>query len=65
MLEIKPDVFSYTSDYFELYIKLAGNLINDGMAYVDDTPPDLMRQERDKRIPSKCRSNSALLVCCV
>ena len=63
MLQIKPDVFSYTSDYFDVYIDLAGKLVSDGMAYVDNTPPDQMKQERDKRIPSKCRNNCGLCVC--
>lgn len=27
MLHIKPDVFSYTSDYFDKYIEYAGQVI--------------------------------------
>lgn len=39
MLDIKPDHFSRTSDFFDLYIEYAEKLIRDGKAFVDDTPP--------------------------
>ena len=57
MLEIKPDIFSYTSDFFGEILVYAGQLIRDGKAYVDDTPPDVMKQERETRTASKCREN--------
>ena len=30
-------------------------LIRDGKAYVDNTPGEVMKQERESRTPSKCR----------
>ena len=30
-------------------------MIKDGKAYVDNTPTDVMRQERETKTPSKCR----------
>ena len=64
MLEIKPDIFSYTSDFFGEILKYAGKLIQDGKAYVDDTPAETMKQERESRTASKCRENckNAMLV---
>ena len=55
MLDIKPDIFSYTSDYFDLYISYGEDLIRRGLAFVDDTPPEQMKKEREGRIPSKNR----------
>ncbi|XP_050434045.1 bifunctional glutamate/proline--tRNA ligase-like isoform X16 [Adelges cooleyi] len=58
LLEIKPDVFSYTSNYFDKMISLCEQMLKKGMAYVDDTDPETMKQEREKRIESKNRNNS-------
>ncbi|XP_013919727.1 PREDICTED: bifunctional glutamate/proline--tRNA ligase isoform X2 [Thamnophis sirtalis] len=58
MLNIKPDQFSYTSDHFEKIMKYAEKLIHEGKAYVDDTPAEQMKMEREQRIESKHRSNS-------
>lgn len=58
MLQIKPDQFTYTSDHFEKIIQYAEKLINEGKAYVDDTPPEQMKAEREQRTESKHRSNS-------
>ncbi|XP_043917555.1 bifunctional glutamate/proline--tRNA ligase isoform X13 [Protopterus annectens] len=58
MLNIKPDQFTYTSDHFDTIMKFAENLIKEGRAYVDDTPPEQMKQDREQRIESKNRSNS-------
>lgn len=57
MLEVKPDRFTYTSDYFELMLELCEKLLKQGKAYVDDTEAELMRDERIKKIESKNRSN--------
>ncbi len=57
MLEIKPDVFTYSSDHFELLLKLCEQLIKEEKAYVDDTDGDTMRDERLRRIESKNRNN--------
>ncbi|UXI15184.1 hypothetical protein NH340_JMT01127 [Sarcoptes scabiei] len=58
LLGIKPDVRSYTSDYFELMIQYATKLIEAGLAYVDDTDPLQMKTERDQRKYSKNYNNS-------
>jgi len=58
MLDIKPNSFSYTSDYFDRYIEYAEQLIREGKAFVDDTPPEEMKKERENRIPSKNRDLS-------
>jgi len=58
MLEIYPDKFTHTSDHFPLLIELCEKMINSGNAYVDDTPPEQMKEEREARQPSKNRENS-------
>ncbi|XP_006894653.1 PREDICTED: bifunctional glutamate/proline--tRNA ligase [Elephantulus edwardii] len=58
MLHIKPDQFTYTSDHFETIMKYAEKLIQEGKAYVDDTPAEQMKVEREQRIESKHRKNS-------
>lgn len=58
LLEIKPDRFTHTSDYFDLMLQLCENLIRKGSAFVDDTDAETMKIERDLRKDSKNRSNS-------
>ncbi|XP_062863128.1 bifunctional glutamate/proline--tRNA ligase [Trichomycterus rosablanca] len=58
MLQIKPDQFTYTSDHFPTIQKMAEQMLQEGKAYVDDTPPDAMKQEREQRIASQHRNNS-------
>jgi bifunctional glutamyl/prolyl-tRNA synthetase len=58
MLQVKPDICSYTSDYFDLYLEKCEYLIKQGKAYVDDTEPEQMKQEREQRIESKNRNNN-------
>ena len=38
-------------------------MIHDGTAYVDDTPAEVMKQEREKRLPSKCRNQCKFSTC--
>ncbi|XP_074025069.1 bifunctional glutamate/proline--tRNA ligase isoform X2 [Numenius arquata] len=57
MLHIKPDQFTYTSDHFETIMKYAEKLIQEGKAYVDDTPAEQMKAEREQRVESKHRNN--------
>ncbi|KAM6279069.1 bifunctional glutamate/proline--tRNA ligase isoform 3-T3 [Porphyrio hochstetteri] len=57
MLNIKPDQFTYTSDHFEAIMKYAEKLIQEGKAYVDDTPAEQMKAEREQRVESKHRNN--------
>lgn len=58
MLEIKPDLFTHTSQYFDLMLEYCENLLKDGKAYVDDTEPEQMKKEREQRTESANRSNS-------
>ncbi|CAL9701168.1 unnamed protein product [Knipowitschia caucasica] len=58
MLQIKPDQFTYTSDHFPAIMRYAEKLLTEGKAYIDDTPPEQMKQEREQRTESKCRSNT-------
>lgn len=58
MLQIRPDQFTYTSDHFPVILKFGEQLLTEGKAYIDDTPPDQMKQEREQRVDSKRRNNS-------
>ncbi|XP_077096243.1 bifunctional glutamate/proline--tRNA ligase [Siphateles boraxobius] len=58
MLQIKPDQFTYTSDHFPTILRMGEKLLQEGKAYIDDTPPDLMKQEREQRVESHNRNNS-------
>lgn len=58
MLQIKPDLFTHTSQYFDLMLEYCERLMKEGKAYVDDTEPEQMKKERDERFESKNRSNS-------
>lgn len=58
MLEIKPDLFTHTSQYFDLMLEYCEQLMKEGKAYVDDTDPETMKNEREQRVESKNRSNS-------
>uniref|UniRef100_A0A673KX14 Bifunctional glutamate/proline--tRNA ligase-like n=1 Tax=Sinocyclocheilus rhinocerous TaxID=307959 RepID=A0A673KX14_9TELE len=49
MLQIKPDQFTYTSDHFPTILRMGEKLLQEGKAYIDDTPPDAMKQEREQR----------------
>ncbi|XP_014601281.1 PREDICTED: bifunctional glutamate/proline--tRNA ligase [Polistes canadensis] len=58
LLNIKPDRFTYSSDYFELMLDYCTKLIKDGKAFVDDTPALLMKEQRDQKLKSANRDNS-------
>ena len=58
LLGVKPDVVTYTSDYFETIQGYARRLIEQGLAYMDNTPQEQMKQERAERIESKHRSQT-------
>ncbi|XP_045443070.1 bifunctional glutamate/proline--tRNA ligase isoform X1 [Pipistrellus kuhlii] len=58
MLHIAPDQFTYTSDHFGTIMNYAEKLIREGKAYVDDTPAERMKAEREQRTESKHRNNS-------
>lgn len=57
MLKIKPDTFTYTSDYFDTMLVMCENLLKSGHAFVDNTDGDKMRLEREQRIESVNRNN--------
>lgn len=57
-LEITPDRYTFTSDYFELLLEKCEELLRKGLAYVDDTDPETMKVEREQRQDSKNRGNS-------
>lgn len=58
MLEIKPDMFTHTSQYFDLMLEYCEKLIKEGKAYVDDTEAELMKTQREQKIESPNRNNS-------
>lgn len=57
-LGVKWDVLTYTSDHFDKLLELCTKMIKNDQAYVDDTPAEQMKIEREKRLQSKCRSQS-------
>ncbi|XP_014217472.1 bifunctional glutamate/proline--tRNA ligase [Copidosoma floridanum] len=58
MLQIKPDRFTHTSDYFDLMLDYCEKLIRNGKAFVDDTPAERMKEQRDQNLPSVNRDNT-------
>lgn len=58
MLGVKPDVITYTSDYFETIRGYAEYMIENGLAFMDDTPQEQMQKERMERIDSQHRTQS-------
>ena len=57
-LGVKPHVVSYTSDYFPTIQQAAIELIQQNLAYMDDTPQEQMKAERAERQESKHRKQS-------
>lgn len=58
LLGVKPGVVTYTSDYFPAIYGYAMQLIENGLAFMDDTPQEQMKQERADRVESKHRWQS-------
>jgi len=58
LLGIKPDMVSYTSDYFDDIDKYCVQIIQAGKAFADDTPGDVMSKMRMDREPSVHRDDS-------
>lgn len=58
MLGVKPDVVTFTSDYFETIRGYALYMIENGLAFMDDTPQEQMQKERMDRVNSKHRDQS-------
>lgn len=57
-LGIKWDILTYSSDHFPKLIDLCTQMISKDLAYVDDTPAEQMKVERESRQASQCRSQS-------
>lgn len=55
---IKPDILSYTSNYFDQLYNFALQMIKEGKAYCDDTEQLQMRDERMSKKPSGRRDRS-------
>ncbi|KAF9265646.1 glutamate-tRNA ligase [Marasmius fiardii PR-910] len=58
LLDIKGDVVTHTSDYFDQLYELAVKLIESGKAYADDTEREKMQHERREGIASAHREDS-------
>lgn len=58
LMGVKPDVVTYTSDYFDHLYDTCIKLIKEGQAYADDTDVDTMREERGNGIASKRRDRT-------
>lgn len=61
MLEIKPDLFTHTSQYFDLMLDYCEKLLKDGKAYADDTEPEQMKLQREQKVESANRNNCKFL----
>jgi len=55
---VRPDIVTFTSDYFGTIEKYALWMMANGYAYMDDTPQELMQKERMERQNSKHRNQS-------
>lgn len=58
LLGVQPGVVTFTSDYFPAIYGYAMTLIDQGLAYMDDTPQEQMKLERADRIESKHRGQT-------
>ena len=57
-LGIDHDMFSHTSDHFDTLLGYGERMIKEGNAYIDDTPVDKMREERNAGVESVNRNNT-------
>ncbi|KAI7379992.1 glutamyl-tRNA synthetase-like protein [Hortaea werneckii] len=55
LMDVVPDVISYSSDYFQVMYELALKLIREGKAFADDSELGKGDQDRRNRLPSKRR----------
>ncbi|XP_014254259.1 bifunctional glutamate/proline--tRNA ligase [Cimex lectularius] len=58
LLKISYDIFSHTSNYFDVMLEMCERLLKQGKAYVDDTDPEVMKTEREQKVTSKNWANS-------
>jgi len=56
-LGVVADKYSRTSDYFNKILDHADKLVEDGLAYVDDTDKETLKQQRRNFVESKDRNN--------
>ncbi|CBZ52621.1 putative glutamyl-tRNA synthetase [Neospora caninum Liverpool] len=59
LLNVEWAKISHTSDYFEEMQSLCERLIKEGKFYVDDTPAEVMREQRAEGVES-CRRNASV-----
>ena len=59
LMGIKAQMVTHTSDYFQKLYEIAEQLIRDGGAYADDTDPEVQKEDRKNRLPSKRRDRPA------
>jgi glutamyl-tRNA synthetase len=57
-LDVTADVITYTSDYFDTIRRYAEDMIQNGLAFMDDTPQEQMKAERLAKTNSKHRDQS-------
>ncbi len=55
---VRPDVVTFTSDYFGTIERYALWMMKNGLAYMDDTPQEQMQKERMERQGSKHRDQT-------
>ncbi|XP_066583726.1 bifunctional glutamate/proline--tRNA ligase isoform X2 [Prorops nasuta] len=58
LLQIKPNYFTHSSDYFDIMLDYCTKLLKEGKAYVDDTPAEAMKEQRDQKLKSINWNNS-------
>ncbi|KAG7207935.1 hypothetical protein KM043_009523 [Ampulex compressa] len=58
LLQIKPNRFTHSSDYFDLMLEYCTKLIKEGKAFVDDAPAHIMKEQREQKLMSTNRNNS-------
>jgi glutamyl-tRNA synthetase len=58
LIGIVPDKITHTSDYFDVIITYAEQLLRDGHAYVDDSEKDDIAITRRQKVESPNRNNS-------
>ena len=57
-LGLRYEKLSHASDYFPQMLDCGEKLIRAGIVYSDDTPAELMKEERMNKIESKCRART-------
>ena len=58
LMGITADKTSHTSDYFQELYEYCVQMLKEGTAYADNTPQDILRDERFKGTASKCRDQT-------